>query len=833
MVRGVRKKQVQSVEECSSRRKKHSGNSKSCLDHDIKTASETDFDVKKDVGKRQRMKKRPRDTPSESSENESMSMGMVDTMHMESERIFPWFECSDSGYSSENDPDIINEVLNASSTDYSSDGCEKEVQRDDEAKKQLWSKGVTYYRSNLKIAIDDISKLKFTEAHLERIKRTPIWFFFDAIYRKGGRKLMQKTDKVDCDTGRIIKCFDNRKSRFIIGGEVVPLTCRDVSLIFGITGGKLIIPVKNKRGPIVPWVRRHFGDEIERKTESFALSKTHLLLKLEKLFLEWDKTSIVDVARFVHCFLMASVLTPCQNSSVAWPVTEIVEDFDEVGKYNWRQYILDVLLKQMKTSLNMKLGGCAILLPYWLCEHTQIVKPSGEDLFPRFMKWDLQELKSSFSSLNLLKINPKKLRLENLKQTRDEKWLFMSLVDEIADSRRALSGTEGCSAELSGAKTQNASRGATRCGRDLLMELESLRQKNKELTEKIDGMNKEREIERSVHEQNEGQSARLNVEDIPLKDVSDQINLTVVLVDPQTSSLSPRNERLTPDLENYSIPTPTQIFSDPDNITKMDKIADLHYHRIGSANLQDEFDAEVCVPETQDVANGGGPAIETGIVVYREPFASAGSIRRGVKGRTMAGGRKSKVITPQMTTAELIKHTKKPVVDCDLYISNRVINSWELVAERDTNERKTLKHFVDDVLEESMENDFLMFPLWTKSDGKTTPREGGGKDVHLERAKILEEVNICMVLYIERKIKEIYGRSNPGVVFTKPKVMACLQQEATSVDCGVVVCSIIENLLSGKWMKSGTMAHASAGNFCKKMVEQFMVSPYFVKGGEI
>ncbi|KAL6560893.1 hypothetical protein OROHE_006070 [Orobanche hederae] len=317
----------------------------------------------------------------------------------------------------------------------------------------------------------------------------------------------------------------------------------------------------------------------------------------------------------------------------------------------------------------------------------------------------------------------------------------------------------------------------------------------------------------------------------------------------------------------------------------------------------------MCVAETQDVGNRGGQEIQTGIVLYREPFASAGLNCRGVKGRTVAGGRKAKVITPPMTTPELIKHTEKPVVDCDAYvgtstkvrhniklknglphldcdywamikisghlrsiitvrwsedqergvrpmsevtledliailhhenISNRVINSWadllkhkfaetdlgryttifsstcwELVAERDTNERKTLKHFFDDMLEESIENDFLIFPLWMKSDGK--PREGGGKDVHLGRAKIL------------RKIKEIYGRSNPGVVFTKPKVMAYLQQEATSVDCGVVVCSIIKNLLSGKWMKSGTMTHASVGNFRKKMVEQFMVSPFFVK----
>ncbi|KAL6547595.1 hypothetical protein OROHE_009300 [Orobanche hederae] len=74
MVRGVRKKQVRSVAECSSRRKKHTGNSKRLklrkkpVDHDIETASETDFDVNKDVGKRQNMKKCPRDTHSESFE---------------------------------------------------------------------------------------------------------------------------------------------------------------------------------------------------------------------------------------------------------------------------------------------------------------------------------------------------------------------------------------------------------------------------------------------------------------------------------------------------------------------------------------------------------------------------------------------------------------------------------------------------------------------------------------------------------------------------------------------------------------------------------------------
>ncbi|KAL6531444.1 hypothetical protein OROMI_027807 [Orobanche minor] len=137
--------------------------------------------------------------------------------------------------------------------------------------------------------------------------------------------------------------------------------------------------------------------------------------------------------------------------------------------------------------------------------------------------------------------------------------------------------------EIGVSSSNNTVHNQTLGGQDLLMELESLRQENKELTEKIDRMNKEQEIERSVHEQNKGQFAMLNVEDIHVKDVSDEINSTVVLVDTQTSSLSPRNEQLIPDLENYYIPTPIQIFSDPNNIAEMDRIANLHCNRIGWA----------------------------------------------------------------------------------------------------------------------------------------------------------------------------------------------------------------------------------------------------------
>ncbi|KAL6587735.1 hypothetical protein OROMI_000713 [Orobanche minor] len=134
MVRSVRKRKGRSEEECSTRSKNPTGKSKrenskkksgvaawrtfvffvyatnfditmiESVEHDPVTSSESEYEMNKNVGKHVCKKKRPRATPTDSSKPDSIS---TDCM-----------ECEDSSGS---DSDIINEVLNASSTDYSSD----------------------------------------------------------------------------------------------------------------------------------------------------------------------------------------------------------------------------------------------------------------------------------------------------------------------------------------------------------------------------------------------------------------------------------------------------------------------------------------------------------------------------------------------------------------------------------------------------------------------------------------------------------------------------------------------------------------------------------------
>ncbi|KAI7989094.1 hypothetical protein LOK49_LG13G00126 [Camellia lanceoleosa] len=39
-----------------------------------------------------------------------------------------------------------------------------------------------------------------------------------------------------------------------------------------------------------------------------------------------------------------------------------------------------------------KVTGCVVAFLYWLCEHSTIIEPQTENMFPRFMKWDIGKL---------------------------------------------------------------------------------------------------------------------------------------------------------------------------------------------------------------------------------------------------------------------------------------------------------------------------------------------------------------------------------------------------------------------------------------------------------
>ncbi|KAL6536842.1 hypothetical protein OROHE_012426 [Orobanche hederae] len=282
---------------------------------------------------------------------------------------------------------LINDVLEAPTSDYSSDsGEERKTKRvlpiNCFGKLQI-EKGITYYRSNLRTATSSIHELTFSASHLKALRRIPSWYMFEAIHKHGGERMMSHCDKSEEVICNILLSYDQESDHFILGGKELQLTGRDVALIFGIVCGTKKIPFKKPNARNAKWVKRNFGKD----TES-SLNKTLIFNILDRT----DETSMEDVARLMHCYLMASVLAPGQSSSISWYLTDYLEDLEGAMTYVWCGYIAAILRNGIRNTRNLKIEGCAMLLPYWLCEYTSLVEPSRKVLFPRFMKWDLQKL---------------------------------------------------------------------------------------------------------------------------------------------------------------------------------------------------------------------------------------------------------------------------------------------------------------------------------------------------------------------------------------------------------------------------------------------------------
>ncbi|KAL6501248.1 hypothetical protein OROHE_024895 [Orobanche hederae] len=268
---------------------------------------------------------------------------------------------------------LINDVLEAPTSDYNSDsGEERKTKRllptNCFGKLQI-EKGITYYHSNLKTATSSIHELTFSASHLKALRRIPSWYMFEAIHKHGGERMMSRCDKSEEVICNILLSYDQESDHFILGGKELQLTGRDVALIFGICCGTKKIPFKKPNARNVKWVKRNFGKD----TES-SLNKILIFNR------------------------MASILDRTDE-------TNYLEDLEGAITYDWCGYIAAILWNGIRNTRNLKIGGCAMLLPYWLCEHTSLVEPSRKVVFPRFMKWDLQKLLKRNFRVHLLYID--------------------------------------------------------------------------------------------------------------------------------------------------------------------------------------------------------------------------------------------------------------------------------------------------------------------------------------------------------------------------------------------------------------------------------------------
>ncbi|KAL8538404.1 hypothetical protein ACS0TY_000415 [Phlomoides rotata] len=206
-------------------------------------------------------------------------------------------------------------------------------------------KGEIYYRSILRTAINEITALRYDDEQLRELQRTPF------------------------------------------------------------CGGSKRIPIRNYDYIVPNWIKRCFGREIENNRGQLVLYKNVIYDKLKEMMSMNDGISKMDVACLIHCYLLAVVLCPNQNGSMATHLTVYLENIGSICEYDWCNFVVEMLKNQIVSTKTLKAGGCTMLLLFWVCEHCVLIRPVNEIAFPRFLKWDLKELKDRLQGVNVCDLN--------------------------------------------------------------------------------------------------------------------------------------------------------------------------------------------------------------------------------------------------------------------------------------------------------------------------------------------------------------------------------------------------------------------------------------------
>ncbi|KAL8539875.1 hypothetical protein ACS0TY_001473 [Phlomoides rotata] len=789
----------------------------------------------------------------------------------------------------------------------------------------LKNSGGTDYRSNLRTCIKELGDLHFSEEHLMTIRRMPFWLMFKAIYDSDKNKLMKRCWKYEDNIREIILSFNRDVERFVVGRELISLKQRDVQLIFGLCGGGDIeIPLKGVEYGISPWIRRCFRSEIDTLKSKFILYENVIYKKLSEVLSMSDGTSIVDAARLTHLYLMAAVLSPNRNASISPHLAVYLEKLDDACRYDWCGYVLNMLLNQLKSTKNTKAEGCTMLQPFWLCEHTNLVRPVHEVGFPRFLKWDLNDLEKQHKLLKLTDleakfVGPLKLKTSTQEQKQFEKLLHYwkehmitetQSTDDNQDTQDMPSLENEKIHSLSDpTQTSSGSGGELNLTPELETTLEKdsvevavcYGMKNDEMNKLILQVDEFKsmisEKDNKIEQLKENLSRVENGFNGRLKEQEEKHEREILEKDEVIAMLRAEVEGLRNNINSESTPTLTQNFHQSDSVdeTPVPKHKQVKsYPESGSMakRIKERTENEerrlvviTLQPNTREIIQiheneGEGNRVKKKVKpldlreshdVVRKPQEIIKKEIKSAFNKIGEDGVVWKGLSPlaQVTVRDVL------MILHHLQISNAVIDSWTDIllamyeelpsVERiiiftskcwdlvtSVHDHKNRKFWVDDQLYKVSPNGLLIFPLLvTDYDGSLRevrnhwtilildlekcqwsfynslrPRRGAVADQHLKGS-------FFVVKYVENKLSEVFKNKYPHHPLLRGRVkqpdsVPCLQQFAGSLDCGIVVCYHIENIIQGQPKMTGSWSKNKAADYRAKMVTWF-IDPAHVK----
>ncbi|CAL5362306.1 unnamed protein product [Camellia sinensis] len=262
------------------------------------------------------------------------------------------------------------------------------------------------YRSNLSSVVSFLQTLKFSSKHLLELQKTPFWYLIQALTT--GRMDPKKSRKSDDDVVAIIQCYNEKTKAFTVGKKNLTFTTNDMTLIFGLEGGKGAMSLRYSKKPKSAFLRRRFQKDTR-------LTGPVLKNALVKAMKGKQPTDFKDVAIIVTLYLCLTLFFATSGNSIGWVFIKYVEPLESMKQYDWPEAITSTLIDSIMALHRTpeKVTGCVIAL---------LVKDSNTTDFPRCAKWNLQTLTKQLQKTPVHSLAPRQIDNKQLVKNPSEEF---------------------------------------------------------------------------------------------------------------------------------------------------------------------------------------------------------------------------------------------------------------------------------------------------------------------------------------------------------------------------------------------------------------------------
>ncbi|KAG5555864.1 hypothetical protein RHGRI_006498 [Rhododendron griersonianum] len=199
---------------------------------------------------------------------------------------------------------------------------------------------------------------EFTTRQIQEIKKTP---FADIVFGIVEAKLDEAyVRKSDPDVLKLVKQYEGTGGSFKLGANSVKITAKELTTIFGIKSGTTRIVINPT--PRVP--KTDFADRLCPGPKGQRILTTPILRDFfDKAVKGTTLNDAKDLARVLYLSLIGTLFVPNTQARMSWAYLDFIEPLENSTSYNWSSFITEEVIHELNlrgSSNPAKVGGCVM-----------------------------------------------------------------------------------------------------------------------------------------------------------------------------------------------------------------------------------------------------------------------------------------------------------------------------------------------------------------------------------------------------------------------------------------------------------------------------------------